>query len=88
MTEYFLSESYATEINEQNPLGTQGRLVSAYAELLQEMWSGNSSSVRPWKLKVFKIYLKRELKYFYQKCVIGKFAPRFNGYAQQDSQEL
>lgn len=52
MTEYFLNNEYLNEINEQNPLGTQGRLVKAYAEMLQEMWSGQASSVRPWKLKV------------------------------------
>lgn len=72
LTDYFLTDEYLHEINEQNALGTQGRLVKAYAELLQEMWSGQASSVRPFKLK----------------CTIGEYAPRFNGYAQQDSQEL
>jgi len=49
------------------------------------MWSGCSSSVRPCHLKVFNIFSTQIL--FFQ-CVIGEFAPRFNGYAQQDSQEL
>jgi ubiquitin C-terminal hydrolase len=55
LTDYFLSEDekYKEEINEQNPLGTKGKLVNAYAELLRDMWSGQSSSVRPFKLKVF-----------------------------------
>jgi hypothetical protein len=54
LTDYFLSEDekYKEEINEQNPLGTKGKLVNAYAELLRDMWSGQSSSVRPFKLKV------------------------------------
>ncbi|CAK5085372.1 unnamed protein product [Meloidogyne enterolobii] len=65
LTEYFINDEYYDEINTTNPLGTHGRLVKAYAELLKDMWSGCSSS-----------------------CVIGEFAPRFNGYAQQDSQEL
>uniref|UniRef100_A0A914LJF5 Ubiquitin carboxyl-terminal hydrolase n=1 Tax=Meloidogyne incognita TaxID=6306 RepID=A0A914LJF5_MELIC len=72
LTEYFINDEYYDEINTTNPLGTHGRLVKAYAELLKDMWSGCSSSVRPCHLK----------------CVIGEFAPRFNGYAQQDSQEL
>ncbi|KAI1715418.1 ubiquitin carboxyl-terminal hydrolase domain-containing protein [Ditylenchus destructor] len=63
---------YHMELNEKNPLGTGGKLVGAYAELIKDMWSGQMSSVRPSKLK----------------GVIGQFAPRFNGYAQQDSQEL
>uniref|UniRef100_A0A914I8D4 ubiquitinyl hydrolase 1 n=1 Tax=Globodera rostochiensis TaxID=31243 RepID=A0A914I8D4_GLORO len=72
LTEYFLRGAHIGEVNEDNPLGTQGRLVKEYAELLKEMWSGECGSVRPFKLK----------------CVIGEFAPRFNGHAQHDSQEL
>lgn len=72
LTEYFISDEHIDEVNTTNPLGTHGRLVKAYADLLKDMWSGHSSSVRPCHLK----------------CVIGEFAPRFNGYAQQDSQEL
>jgi ubiquitin carboxyl-terminal hydrolase 4/11 len=56
LTDYFLTDEYLHEINEQNALGTQGRLVKAYAELLQEMWSGQASSVRPFKLKVRAIF--------------------------------
>jgi ubiquitin C-terminal hydrolase len=52
LTDYFLSDSFLNDINEKNPLGTQGRLVHAYAELLKEMWSGQMSSVRPFRLKV------------------------------------
>ncbi|CAD5218340.1 unnamed protein product [Bursaphelenchus okinawaensis] len=72
LTQYFLTEKYLEEINYDNVLGTRGRLVQAYADLIKEMWSGKNSSVKPYQFK----------------CVIGQHAPRFNGYAQQDSQEL
>lgn len=52
LTQYFLTGKYNDEINTTNVLGTGGTLVRAYAELLQGMWSGQGSSVRPYKLKV------------------------------------
>jgi len=52
LTQYFLTGKYNDEINTTNVLGTGGQLVRAYAELLQGMWSGQGSSVRPYKLKV------------------------------------
>ncbi|CAD5225212.1 unnamed protein product [Bursaphelenchus xylophilus] len=72
LTEYFLTDQYLNEINYENVLGTHGKLVQAYADLIKEMWSGRHSTVKPYQFK----------------CVIGQHAPRFNGYAQQDSQEL
>lgn len=42
---YFLSKAYKKEINYDNPLGTKGQLVNAFADLLTEMWNGNSKSV-------------------------------------------
>jgi hypothetical protein len=32
---------------DKNPLGTEGRLVMAYAKTLNEMWNLDSSVVRP-----------------------------------------
>jgi ubiquitin C-terminal hydrolase len=72
LTEYFLSDRVFAEINASNVLGTGGRLAKAYQELIKNLWSGNNSSVKPYEFK----------------CTIGTFAPRFNGYAQQDAQEL
>uniref|UniRef100_A0A914LGB6 Ubiquitin carboxyl-terminal hydrolase n=1 Tax=Meloidogyne incognita TaxID=6306 RepID=A0A914LGB6_MELIC len=72
LTNYFLNNEHTTEINEQNPLGTQGRLVKAYATFLRSLRSGQAQAINPLQLKF----------------VIGQFAPRFNGYAQHDSQEL
>ena len=31
----------------KNPLGTEGRIVQAWAKLIGEMWRGNSYVVRP-----------------------------------------
>ncbi|GMS95348.1 hypothetical protein PENTCL1PPCAC_17523, partial [Pristionchus entomophagus] len=72
ITEYFLSDQYQADINESNPLGTEGHLALVYGDLMKSMWSGRQESIVP---RTFK-------------SVIGKFAPRFSGYAQQDSQEL
>ncbi|KAK6060635.1 ubiquitinyl hydrolase 1 [Cooperia oncophora] len=72
LTGYFLSNRYVADINERNPLGTRGELARAYGDLLHNMWSGENCSIVPRKVKM----------------TIGQFAPRFSGYAQQDSQEL
>lgn len=72
LTKYFVSDDYIKDINISNPLGTKGELARAYGDLMHSMWSGLHNSVQPRKLKT----------------TIGLFAPRFSGYAQQDSQEL
>ncbi|KAH7693667.1 Protein H34C03.2, partial [Aphelenchoides avenae] len=51
LTEHFLTDQYRAEINVTNVLGTSGKLVRAYAELLNDMWSGTMSSARPTNLK-------------------------------------
>lgn len=72
LTQYFLSNEFLKDLNKNNPLGTGGYLISGYSELIKELWMGTESYVSPWDLKK----------------VIGKFAPQFSGYSQQDSQEL
>lgn len=72
LTEIFLSDQYEADLNPTNPIGTQCKLVKAYAALIKEMWYGTSSSVSPW-------YFKREL---------GDFVPQFYGFSQHDSHEL
>lgn len=41
LTKYFLDERFKHDLNENNPLGTSGRLVQAYAKLLNEMWNSD-----------------------------------------------
>ena len=69
---YLLKKKYVSEINTVNPIGTHGELITEFADLLSEMWSGECSSIGP---KDFKFKLE-------------KFAPQFSGYNQQDSHEL
>ncbi|XP_048813987.1 ubiquitin carboxyl-terminal hydrolase 4 [Lagopus muta] len=72
LTEYFLEDKYEAEINHSNPLGMRGEIAEAYAELIKQIWSGRQSHVAP---RMFKTQ-------------VGRFAPQFSGYQQQDSQEL
>ena len=39
-TTFFTSQRYKADINKTNPLGNGGKLAIAYANLLEEMWSG------------------------------------------------
>ncbi|XP_062374035.1 ubiquitin carboxyl-terminal hydrolase 15-like isoform X2 [Sardina pilchardus] len=72
LTEYFLKDKYQDELNEDNPLGMKGEIAKAYAELAKQLWSGKYSYVTP---RAFKTQ-------------VGRFAPQFSGYQQQDSHEL
>nr|KAF6335986.1 ubiquitin specific peptidase 4 [Pipistrellus kuhlii] len=67
-----LQDEYEAEINRDNPLGMKGEIAEAYAELIKQMWSGRDAHVAP---RMFKTQ-------------VGRFAPQFSGYQQQDSQEL
>ena len=51
LTEYFLSDNFQHEINETNPLGTNGKLVRKYANLIKNLWYGTSTIVSPWAFK-------------------------------------
>jgi len=72
LTEYFLDNEYMHHINKENPLGWKGKVANAWAMLLHDMFSGKYRVVAPRQFK----------------SAIGESAPRFMGYAQQDSQEL
>ncbi|XP_075893390.1 ubiquitin carboxyl-terminal hydrolase 4 [Nelusetta ayraudi] len=72
LTEYFLNDQYEAEINRENPLGMRGEIAEAYADLVKQMWLSRSNYVAP---RTFKTQ-------------VGRFAPQFSGYQQQDSQEL
>ncbi|XP_073695280.1 ubiquitin carboxyl-terminal hydrolase 15-like isoform X3 [Garra rufa] len=72
LTDFFLKDKYQDELNEDNPLGMKGEIAKAYAELIKQLWSGKYSYVTP---RPFKTQ-------------VGRFAPQFSGYQQQDSHEL
>ena len=72
MHSYTYRYDYKSEINKTNFLGTGGKLATAYAQLLKEMWLTNKAVVRP-------VQFKKQL---------SKFAPQFSGTYQHDAQEL
>ncbi|XP_043093162.1 ubiquitin carboxyl-terminal hydrolase 15-like isoform X11 [Puntigrus tetrazona] len=72
LTQYFLKDRHQVELNQDNPLGMKGEIAKAYAELIKQLWSGKYSYVTP---RPFKTQ-------------VGRFAPQFSGYQQQDSHEL
>lgn len=72
LTGYFLAAHYKDELNHSNPLGMRGEIANAYAGLLNQIWNEQYSSVSPRQFKM----------------QVGRFAPQFSGYQQQDSQEL
>ncbi|KAJ7308868.1 hypothetical protein JRQ81_008142 [Phrynocephalus forsythii] len=72
LTEYFISGRHLYELNRTNPIGMKGHMAKCYGDLIQELWSGTQKNIAPLKLR----------------WTIAKYAPRFNGFQQQDSQEL
>jgi ubiquitin C-terminal hydrolase len=73
LCEHFVSGAYENDINRTNVLGTGGKLVTEFANLVNKFWTDVSDrAVAP-----------RELK-----SVIGHHAPMFMGYSQQDAQEF
>uniref|UniRef100_A0A8B9JRA0 Ubiquitin carboxyl-terminal hydrolase n=1 Tax=Astyanax mexicanus TaxID=7994 RepID=A0A8B9JRA0_ASTMX len=72
LTDYFISGRHLYELNRTNPIGMRGHMAKCYGDLVQELWSGTQKNIAPLKLR----------------WTIAKYAPRFNGFQQQDSQEL
>ena len=66
LTKYFLCDLYKMDVNTDNPLGLNGKLAEAYANLLKDMWLGNDRSTAPYDLK----------------RVLGQRVARFSGYGQ------
>jgi len=69
---YFLRKRYEKDINLDNPLGWNGNVANSWGSLTEKIWGDKYKTVAP---KSFK-------------KAIGKVAPRFDGYQQQDSQEF
>jgi ubiquitin carboxyl-terminal hydrolase 8 len=82
LTDYFLGYDYRKEINVDNFLGTGGKLVVAYAELMKQMWLENTTSTAKQQQQRSVV----EPTSFKQQ--LATFAPQFSGYHQQDAQEL
>lgn len=73
LTKYFLTHEAHKEINPDNPLSHNGEVAAAYGRLLEELYKDPApGSTAP--------------RHF--KGIIGRYAPAFSGYGQQDSQEF
>ncbi|CAD6890709.1 unnamed protein product [Tilletia controversa] len=72
LADFFLDGRYKKAINRSNPLGTQGVLAEAFAQLIRVMWSELYDFVSPVTFRE----------------AITRFAPAFRGYEQHDSQEF
>ncbi|XP_054720476.1 ubiquitin carboxyl-terminal hydrolase 4-like [Uloborus diversus] len=72
LVDYFLQDHYWGELNKDNPLGMQGEIAKSFGELVKNMWCGRYSYTVPRNFKM----------------IVGRFAPQFSGYQQQDCQEL
>jgi ubiquitin carboxyl-terminal hydrolase 8 len=72
LTQFFLKGDYVHDMNRKNPLGSGGRVATAYASLLKEIWSNKYSALAPRMLKQ----------------TVAIFAPQFNNSYQHDSQEF
>jgi hypothetical protein len=73
LTDYFLSDVYVREINQNNPLGAKGQVALHYGRTLKDMWSARvNDAIAP---RAFK-------------ATMGKIRVQFAGNQQQDAQEL
>jgi hypothetical protein len=71
---YLLSSQYKTagDLNRENPLGTGGKLLEEFAELLRSMWSAKLGEKSPVRFR----------------SQLGKVNDQFSGADQQDAQEF
>ena len=71
---YLLSAQYKTtgDLNKDNPLGTGGKLLEEFAELLRQMWSAKIGEKSPTRFRT----------------QLGKANTQFSGADQQDAQEF
>ncbi|KAI1117936.1 hypothetical protein F5Y14DRAFT_447346 [Nemania sp. NC0429] len=73
LTKYFLAGEWEKELNKGNVLAHNGEVAASYAYLLKEIHkSPPPSAIAPRQFK----------------NTIGRHAPQFSGYGQQDSQEF
>ncbi|KAI0390532.1 hypothetical protein F5Y17DRAFT_55790 [Xylariaceae sp. FL0594] len=73
LTKYFLSGEWEKELNRANVLAHNGEVAASYAHLLKDIYKDSApGSVAPRQFK----------------NTIGRCAPQFSGYGQQDSQEF
>ena len=72
LANYFKLNCHLFELNRSNPLGMKGHIAKRYGDLVRDMWSGETRTIAPIKLR----------------WTIGKYQAAFSSFQQQDSQEL
>jgi hypothetical protein len=73
LTENFSNNKHESEINRTNPLGTKGDLVLAYADLINEIWSGHNTYTTPRKFsRIKEIVLFFVLKKKFHEFIFNK----------------
>lgn len=72
LRDYFLNALYCAEINRTNPLGMKGIMAEEFANVIQNLWSGQSSYINANRLREY----------------LGKRHQEFAGHGQHDAQEL
>ncbi|KAJ3073631.1 CSN-associated deubiquitinating enzyme Ubp12 [Podochytrium sp. JEL0797] len=83
LTSFFLSNTWNDQLNTDNPLGMDGKVALAYAKLVRELWDSTGPASSGDSYRGGNSVAPRNFK-----STIGKFNPTFDGYNQQDSQEL
>ena len=78
LNKYFLFGFYKKDLNRVNPLGLGGKLATAYANLMRDMWLAQGANES----------FSRGIAPYDLKKTLGKRVQRFSGYGQQDSAEL
>lgn len=88
LTDYFLGYDYRSEINHNNALGTGGKLVTEYAQLMKSMWLGSGNMTNNNNKNGGGTQYSKAIEPIAFKRVLEKFASQFQGNSQHDSQEL
>lgn len=75
LRDYFYSDGYVDDLNDDNPLGTGGRLAHAFADLIKSLWDTSARLPRAISPGDFK-------------AILDDVHPDFAGFMQHDAQEL
>nr|CCA13990.1 ubiquitinspecific protease putative [Albugo laibachii Nc14] len=75
LVEYLRKQAYLSDINDRNRDGHQGRLATAFGELIRVLWSRQNGKKRHFAPAAFK-------------RTISKLQPQFQGSEQHDAQEF
>lgn len=100
LTNFILSSQCQSQINLKNPLGTKGRIVNAYRDLLQKMATASNSSqksnhyyssstyMRYGQSSYLSSYLNAAINPSNLHSIIAHQYPIFEDFGQNDAQEL